>query len=221
MKKRNIHDTRGFTLVEVLVVIAIIAVLAGIMVPVVARAKVKSKVAVSRIQMSELSAAIKSYKNDYERFPIPTSSLENSWGDVTFSSDFGSGYENSKLIEILINPEHQRNPKKNTYLRLDESGEYKDAKQAGLSLDGFYLDPFGNEYVITMDKDRDGRCFDEYYAKQTSRALIGLKTTEKSRSGKSGNSYSGEVMIWTAGPDLRWDKNVDKEENDDNILSWN
>ena len=62
---------RAFTLVEMLVVIAIIAILAGILIPVVGRAKTKTKVAAARVEMAGLETAIKSYKNDYNRWPIP------------------------------------------------------------------------------------------------------------------------------------------------------
>ena len=72
MKQNRIlrqNRTAGFTLVEMLVVIAIIAILASILIPVIARSKTKAKVATARVQMAEIDLAIKSYKSDYERYP--------------------------------------------------------------------------------------------------------------------------------------------------------
>ena len=81
MKKKKGNTVLGFTLVELLVVIAIIAILAGILIPTVGRAKTKAKVATVRIQMKDIEAAIKSYKADYSRFPVPKNYPRNLVGD--------------------------------------------------------------------------------------------------------------------------------------------
>ena len=79
MKQNRIprqNRAAGFTLVEMLVVIAIIAILASILIPVIARSKTKAKVATARVQMAEIDLAIKSYKSDYERYPMPMGHLK-------------------------------------------------------------------------------------------------------------------------------------------------
>ena len=154
----NNNAKSGFTLVELLVVIAIIAILVSISIPVVARSKTKAKVATARVQMTGLNMAIKSYKSDYERYPMPKGINPLLNGDVSFHIDFGDPYENDGVIGILTNRDHPRNPKKNKYLDIKSSGEPRANEVPGLSTDGFYLDPFGNEYVITMDRNRDGFC---------------------------------------------------------------
>ena len=228
MKQLN----KGFTLVEMLVVIAIIAILASILIPVVARAKTKAKIATAKIQMAEIDGAIKSYKNDYERYPMPKGISANKWGDVTFTSDIGALYDNAKMVEILTNPNHARNPKKNKYLDVKESSEPASSRRPGLSSEGRYLDPLGNEYVISMDKNRDGFCADNYYGKigavrvggtGTLHSGIGIGLEERSF-GAAGTAFvlKGEVMIWSAGPDRLANPAagaLDKE-NADNIIHW-
>src|SRR5207245_4748164 len=61
---------RAFTLVELLVVISIIAVLAGLLLPVLAGMKKKAKIALARSEMSHLATAIKAYEEEYNRFPM-------------------------------------------------------------------------------------------------------------------------------------------------------
>lgn len=80
--KEKIENTRkAFTLVELLVVIAIVAILAGILLPVIAKSKTKAKVATARFSIKDLDAAIKAYRTDYQRFPIPANYPRNLVGD--------------------------------------------------------------------------------------------------------------------------------------------
>ena len=63
---------RGFTLVELLVVIAIIGILAGMLLPVLASARIKVQKTQTQTQMADLVNAIQSYEKDYGRFPVST-----------------------------------------------------------------------------------------------------------------------------------------------------
>jgi len=83
MKNKKRNHAVGFTLVEMLVVIAIIGVLASILLPVIARAKTKAKVAATKVQMADIEQAITTYKIDYSRFPVPKDYPRNEFGDVT------------------------------------------------------------------------------------------------------------------------------------------
>ncbi len=62
--------TRGFTLIELLVVISIIAILAALLLPVLARVKVKAQVKKAQLEASQIANAIHTYEADYSKFPV-------------------------------------------------------------------------------------------------------------------------------------------------------
>ena len=169
----------AFTLVEMLVVIAIIAILASILIPVVGRARTKAKVAVARAEMAGLEMAIKSYKNDYNRWPKPRGVLNpplNYYGDLSYgwvheTQSKTTQIDNSGVMRILMaeatgsNANHVGNPKKTKYFEPKDSNDPEMEKQPGLSATRRYCDIFGNEYKFSMDFNGDGLCFDAFYSR--------------------------------------------------------
>jgi prepilin-type N-terminal cleavage/methylation domain-containing protein len=181
----------GFTLVEMLVVIAIIAILASMLLPVLAKVRVSAQKAQAKLQMQDLVTDIIKYDADYGRFPI--SSGPNSVQSVAGAGDFTYGgslfadniansvldptnsvytTNNSEVIAILmditntditaVNMNHQKNPQQTVFLNAKMTGDT--TTWPGVGSDLVYRDPWGNPYVITMDLNYDEQCNDALYS---------------------------------------------------------
>jgi general secretion pathway protein G len=70
------HKESGFTLLELLVVLGIIAMLAGIVGPQVMKHLGESKVKAAKVQIEELAATLDMYKLDLGRYPSTEQGLQ-------------------------------------------------------------------------------------------------------------------------------------------------
>ena len=165
----------GFTLIEMLVVIAIIGILAGILLPAMGSVTKRAKVTKAKAEMSNLEAAIKQYEAEYNRLPGATGFDKNGDPDYTFGGGFapaGAGYnpKNSDLMEVLMdidrvggpNEQHRRNPRNvATFHAKQTSG----TNAPGFStVDYAFRDPWSNPYIITLDLNDDNKCLDFAYS---------------------------------------------------------
>ncbi|HAZ64670.1 MAG TPA: hypothetical protein DCZ72_13825 [Armatimonadetes bacterium] len=87
MKTVTLKSRRAFTLVELLTVIAIIAVLAAILLPVFAGVQRRAREAACKANMSEIGVQLRQYKQDYKAYPMGTAGpnqvgLADPQGDV-------------------------------------------------------------------------------------------------------------------------------------------
>ncbi len=192
---------RAFTLVEMLVVIAIIGILAGLLLPALAKAKEKAKVAAARSDMASLTAALTQYEADYSRFPA-TTFAEAGGVDFTYGLPNLTN-SNSHVMTILLDrpifinpqpPHHPRNPRGTVYFNAKESGN---TNSPGIGPDLEFRDPWGRPYIITLDLNYDNKTVDGLYG-----------------------TNNAPVFIWSLGPDGAADFSAPVLEgvNRDNIL---
>ena len=68
-------NQKAFTLVEVMIVVAIIALLAAIAIPNLIRAKVQANETVAQTSLKSIATALENYASIYNIYPTSTSSL--------------------------------------------------------------------------------------------------------------------------------------------------
>ncbi len=70
------RDQRGFTFVEIMVVVAILAILAAIVVPRIMGRTDEAKITAAKVQMRNVEGALKLYKLDTGKYPPTEHGLE-------------------------------------------------------------------------------------------------------------------------------------------------
>ena len=154
---------RYFTLVELLTVIAVIAILAGIAIPVVVGMQSKGRETSARADMNAIKMALTQFKTDYSIFPVaPTT------GDTRLKAAYKSGDTNddstndamiAELTTIQTTPGSGDVPADVTSFTYNKKKrKYLDAPPKPVTpvvgTKGFMkLDPWGRRYNIALDTD--------------------------------------------------------------------
>ena len=176
-----------FTLIELLTVIAIIAILAGILLPTINTVIKKVNVGKARAEIANLTTAIKQYESTYAILPFTvhyggSNDVELSPGDyddlIGILSQSGSAKDlgNVKKMKML---------------------DVKRVNSAGFAE---YLDPWGNRYQVVLDLDYDNEILGS--------DVDGLYDTD---------NPPRSVVVWSEGLDGNSDPADGNSSNEDNI----
>lgn len=149
---------KAFTLIELLIVISIIAILAGLAFPAVNGAINSARKAQARNDVQQIVAAVKAFQSEYGRMPTtesPGTDPNNEWSDTYNQSD------NDSIMRILMAAESGSsglNSKNIVFL----SAKTTKNKKGGVDLtDYVFYDPWGTPYAVKLDNSYSGKI--EYY----------------------------------------------------------
>lgn len=119
---KNMRNERGFTLIEIMVVIVILALLAALVGPKILGRSDDAKVADAKVQVRNLETALKLYKLDNGNFP----STEQGLTSLVAKPTVGTIPKNYKAEGYLESKQVPKDPWGNEYLYLSpsERGDY-------------------------------------------------------------------------------------------------
>jgi type II secretory pathway pseudopilin PulG len=212
-----------FTLVELLVVIGLITILAGILIPAVNGALKKADETKAKAQITTLLNAIKQFEATYGYLPEPNRGSNYHAGEVITYDNSGTGHSHdqdiySDLIALLQG--YYLDPNKTDYESKIQSRQNLYSEQGNYQYNtnsrfqqflevvddnpGQYQDPWGNNFNIIFDNTGDGRI------------QLPTGSAPGADHGLSGNPLFQSVAIWSLGA------KTDDDENDrkDNIYSF-
>ncbi|MDA3797587.1 MAG: prepilin-type N-terminal cleavage/methylation domain-containing protein [Kiritimatiellae bacterium] len=175
---------QGFTLVELLIVIALIIILLGVMIPAIIKVKDVGKKTMAETEAMALANAVKAYQTRYGMYPVEAPNNLNYYdktGNEVLDMD-----DSWALLENIA-------AKNGDGVMLIELENYKREGD-------FVLDPYGNPYVFLMDMHdndtnrntnatgdefvSDGRIQVSKMANQQDNSFVGRSGTYRIKSGK-------------------------------------
>lgn len=128
----------AFTLVELLVVVALIAILMSMVMSGLWKSKLKANINRAQVDMKSMEQAIRCYRIEYERWPGLPGGLNETrtWGPA-------SGVENRDLIKYLVSsnpvpPRENLNPRRRVFWETQ-----------GTNLS--FIDSWGTPFNVTID----------------------------------------------------------------------
>ena len=172
---------RAFTLIELITVISIIAILMGLLFPLIAGVREAGRRAKASSVILGIVSSCKNYANDYGKYPAIDGALVGGASTGGGKSEDGAFYSygdktngkckvnNSQLFDVLRgiakepNADHKLNRRQQRYIG-DEKAKggaqpregFADGKDFAEDIQGQLLDPWGKQYCVILDADGDG-----------------------------------------------------------------
>lgn len=212
----------AFTLVELLTVIAIIAILMGLLFPAIGVIKESARKVQAKTDVTNIVAAVKQYSTEYGKYPAvedsPTAPDKDAFVGDTVA---GASINNNALFDTLrgiargLNADNKYNPRRIVFFEGKIASDVN-APRAGFADNatdaktlGCFFDPWGKQYNVVIDSNYDNIItLDDKYSDFTDtnapRVGVGAFSTGKDnklgnagdKTYKKGTTLSDDVISW-------------------------
>ena len=119
------RSDHAFTLIELLIVLAVIAILAALMLPALAQAKEKARRISCLSNLKQISLAMHLFVTDHERYPWRLAQAEGgSFGQQRIHHTFRAMREELDSLKVLVCPSDKRDPSSDFVSLLDTNISY-------------------------------------------------------------------------------------------------
>jgi general secretion pathway protein G len=146
------RNNRGFTLIEVIVVAGIIAILAGILVPMIFSQIEEAKVSRAKADVKSIATALLAYRKDVGRWPSsdPTTNDPTPYYDTLWSDGIKGALDNTFVNVAQGNLSFHLGPSAATSVIYTAPGGALSKVWKGPYMNTFTADPWGNAYVVNV-----------------------------------------------------------------------
>ncbi len=204
---------RGFTLVELLVVVAIIGMLAAIATPMITRARQRASTSTAENRINELTLALEQYQGQFGDYP--PSSIEDFYGLSGNGLD-----EGCESLVLHLSTQKRGGP----FIDWDEDSlenldqDSVNSPELKLDLDWIFgndelrevIDPWGTPYFYIHNRDYE-KTFFVSHGEDHTRVSMQAARSEKMATFQSPTQF----QLWSAGPNRK-----NENGSGDDIVSW-
>jgi prepilin-type N-terminal cleavage/methylation domain-containing protein len=206
-------DERAFTLIELMTVIAVVAILFGIAFPAYISVMERARKTQAKNDLTQIVTAVNAYYTEYGKYPLPSgTAIDTIYGPG--GTPNGNLFYSLRAIvggdNVLVNGVPAINPRQIVFInppnvKDDTAGN----RRSGVSpTDGNYYDPWGTPYAIEIDGDYNNQITTNPYTTNT---------------GAGPSPLTIGVIAWSLGKDQTIGTKTPASAsftNSDDVISW-